>query len=416
MRALTREEFLAESGASAELVDRLMAVDAVVPLADGRFDARDEVVASMAGALLDSGIALDDLAWSLDSRRFGLRSLGLFFTEPVPRTQETFAEIEASLGGGAAFLPAVYAGLGLPEPEPTDHLRADEAELVSSFVRLWSLVDPTGEAHARVARLLGDATRRVAEGWLDVWDEIAQPDATTQGAPTVGSRARPADPSDPRQNLSVAMAEVGRGMVALVHERQVEVTLTARIIAAMEGVLGAAGRAPARVQRPPAIAFVDLAGFTSLTEKLGDEAAATAAARLFDIADAAVRGVGGRVVKQLGDGVLLRFPDSETAIRAVAGIVGGMDAAGLPPAHAAIAAGPVVVRDGDVFGRTVNLASRMAAEATAGQVLVEEGVVIALPRGTAAFHPVGRVELKGFPEPVALWRAVAPGERPPRRR
>src|SRR4029079_9256993 len=74
MRALTREECLAESGASAELVDRLMAVDAVVPLADGRFDARDEVVASMAGALLDSGIALDDLAWSLDSRRFGLRS------------------------------------------------------------------------------------------------------------------------------------------------------------------------------------------------------------------------------------------------------------------------------------------------------------------------------------------------------
>jgi adenylate cyclase len=85
-----------------------------------------------------------------------------------------------------------------------------------------------------------------------------------------------------------------------------------------------------------------------------------------------------------------------------------MDASGLPPAHAGIAAGPVVVRDGDVFGRTVNLASRMAAEATAGEVLVEEGVVVALPRGTAIFEPVGRVELKGFPEPIALWRALAP--------
>jgi adenylate cyclase len=408
MRALTRDEFLAESGAPAELVERLVAVQAIVPLADGRFDSRDEVVASMAGALLDSGIGLEDLAWSLDSRQFGLRSLGLFFTEPVPRTAETFDEILTTLGDGAAFLPAVYAGLGLPEPEPTDHLRVDEAELVGSFIRLWSLVDPTGEAHARVARLVGDATRRIAEGWLDVWDEIAQPDSTTQGAPTVGSRARPDDPSDPRQNLSIAMAEVGRGMVALVHERQVEATLTARIIAAMENVLGAAGRAPARAQRPPAIAFVDLAGFTSLTEELGDEAAATAAARLFDIADSAVRGVGGRVVKQLGDGVLLRFPDSETAVRVVAGIVGGMEASGLPPAHAGIAAGPVVVRDGDVFGRTVNLASRMSAEATAGDVLVEEGVVVALPRGTATFEPVGRVELKGFPEPIALWRAVAP--------
>jgi class 3 adenylate cyclase len=39
-------------------------------------------------------------------------------------------------------------------------------------------------------------------------------------------------------------------------------------------------------------------------------------------------------------------------------------------------------------------------------VLVEEGVVVALPRGTARFEPVGRVELKGFPEPIAIWRAT----------
>ena len=68
-----------------------MAVDAIVPLPDGRHDARDEVVASVARALLDSGISLDDLAWSLDNRRFGLRSLGLLFSDPVPRTTEPYA-------------------------------------------------------------------------------------------------------------------------------------------------------------------------------------------------------------------------------------------------------------------------------------------------------------------------------------
>jgi class 3 adenylate cyclase len=67
----------------------------------------------------------------------------------------------------------------------------------------------------------------------------------------------------------------------------------------------------------------------------------------------------------------------------------------------------VIVRDGDVFGQTVNLASRIADRAAPGEVLVEEGVVIALPRGTAVFEPVGRVELKGFPMPIALWRATA---------
>ena len=85
-----------------------------------------------------------------------------------------------------------------------------------------------------------------------------------------------------------------------------------------------------------------------------------------------------------------------------------MPAAGLPAGHAGIAAGPVIVRDGDVFGATVNLASRIADRAGTGEMLVEEGVVVALPRGMASFEPLGRIELKGFPEPVALWRARPP--------
>src|SRR6185503_8920072 len=218
-----------------------------------------------------------------------------------------------------------------------------------------------------------------------VWDETAQPDASTQGAPTVGSRARPTDPSDTHQNVAIEMGGVARGLVSLVHERHVEATLTARIIASMEGVLGAAGRLPARTTRPPAVAFVDLAGFTSMTIERGDEAAATV---LFDLSDQAVRANGGRVVKQLGDGVLLRLPDSEAAVIAVTAIVLAIADAGLPPGHAGIAAGPLFVRDGDVFGRTVNLASRIADAAGIGEVLVEEGVVVALPHGTARFEPV----------------------------
>jgi len=407
MRALSLDEFLAESGASPELVARLVDVGAIEPLPDGRYDARDEIVASVARALLESGIALDDLAWALDSRRFGLRSLGHFFSVPVARTSETYAELARSLGVDAGVLPALYAALGMPEHDGDDHPRVDEAELIRTYVRVWSTIDPTGAAHLRVARLFGDGARRIAEGTLDVWDEMARPDASTQGAPTVGSRARPTDPSDPHQNAAVEMAAVARGLVSLVNERHVEATLTSRIIAAMEGVLGAAGRLPARAQRPPAIAFVDLAGFTSLTVEHGDEAAAAAAATLFDIADRAVRTGSGRVVKQLGDGVLLRLPDSETAIRAVAAIVAAAPSQGLPEVHAGIAAGPVFVRDGDVFGRTVNLASRIADRAGPGEILVEEGVVVALPRGTARFEPIGRVELKGMPEPVALWRASA---------
>ena len=409
MRTLTRDEFLAESGARPDVLDRLVAIGTIQALPDGRFDVRDEFVVSVAMALLGAGITLEDLVWALDSRRFGLRSLGVMFSEPVPRTGRTHQELLAALGPDAAILPAVYAALGLPEPEPDDHPREDEARLMSEFIELWGLVDPTGDAHLRVARMVGEGTRRIAEGWLDTWDEVALPGPTTQGGPTVGPKAYPKDPTDPEQNPSIKMGELGRELVNLVHERQVEATLTSRIIGAMEGVLGREGRLPPRLQRPPAIAFVDVAGYTSMTVERGDEAAVKVATTLFSIADETVRAVRGRVVKQLGDGVLLRFEDSGTAIRSVATILDAMAEAGLPPGHAGIAAGPVIVRDGDVFGATVNLASRIADRAGAGEVLVEEGVVVALPRGTASFEPIGRVELKGFPLPIALWRAATPG-------
>lgn len=404
MRTLSAEAFAQESGATMVVIDRLIEVGAIDRLPDGQFDSRDEIVASTVGAMLDAGIPLDDLAWALESGRFGIQSLGMIFSEPRPRSAERYADLAASLGDAAAALPAVYAALGMPEPEPDDHPRVDEVEIVLGFVRLWSAVDPTGEANVRVARQVGDATRRIAEVWLDVWDEVARPDPTTQGAPTVGSHARPADPADPEQNMSIGMAELGRRLVSLVHERQVATTLNSRIVNAIENVLRESGHLPARALRPPAIAFVDLAGFTTLTEQSGDEAAARAAAGLLELAEAAGRREDGRVVKELGDGVLMRFSDAERALRAVRELVAGTTDAGLPAAHAGIAAGPVVVRDGDVFGRTVNLASRIADRAGPGQVVVEEGVVVALPRGSATFEPIGRVELKGMSEPVALWR------------
>jgi hypothetical protein len=200
------------------------------------------------------------------------------------------------------------------------------------------------------------------------------------------------------------MSEVGRGMVALVHERQVEATLAARITPPWRTCSGrrdAPGPSPAAA----AIAFVDLAGFTSLTEELGDEAAATAAARLFDIAEYAVR-CGGRVVKQLGDGVLLRFPDGETAVR-VARIVGGMDASGLPPPTPGSRPNPWSSGT-ETFPVGRQPRSRMPPRRRPERFLVEEGVVVALPRGTGDVRAgrTGRVE--GLSRADRLWRAVAP--------
>jgi adenylate cyclase len=80
----------------------------------------------------------------------------------------------------------------------------------------------------------------------------------------------------------------------------------------------------------------------------------------------------------------------------------------LPPAHVGIHAGPVVFQDGDYFGRTVNLASRIADYARPGEVLISQEVVDAAEGGPVTFTEIGPVELKGVPGTLRLHIARRP--------
>src|SRR6476660_10225502 len=85
-------------------------------------------------------------------------------------------------------------------------------------------------------------------------------------------------------------------------------------ITATEQVLADTGYVPERPTVEPAVAFLDLTGFTSVTQERGDTIAAEMALRLADLASRAVATHGGRVVKLLGDGVLMYFPDVVEAV------------------------------------------------------------------------------------------------------
>jgi adenylate cyclase len=114
---------------------------------------------------------------------------------------------------------------------------------------------------------------------------------------------------------------------------------------------------------------------------------------------------GGVPVKWLGDGVMVHFREPAGAVLAALQMVAQFPAAGLPPAHVGVAAGPVVVQGGDYFGRTVNLAARIAARAGAGQVLVSQRVVESAPPGGVRFVELGALRLEGFARPVRLLEA-----------
>jgi class 3 adenylate cyclase len=154
-----------------------------------------------------------------------------------------------------------------------------------------------------------------------------------------------------------------------------------------------------------AAVFVDLCDYTRLTERYGDEAAAQMAVVLGVIARDIARRNNGRVVKMLGDGAHLHFDRAADAVPAAIDFLARVRSSGLPCARVGVNAGPMVEANGDYYGRAVNVAARIAAQAGPGDVLVGETVTWA--GAGVRFECVGPMQLRGIEQPVTVYRAFA---------
>jgi adenylate cyclase len=159
-------------------------------------------------------------------------------------------------------------------------------------------------------------------------------------------------------------------------------------------------------REPPAIAFLDLTGYTALTEERGDEAAAELAAGLASIVHDGARAHGGQAVKWLGDGVMFHFAHPGGAVLSGLALVERTETAISVPARVGINAGSVIVQEADYFGRTVNIAARIADYAGPHEVLVSEEAKGRAGLGGVAFERIGDIRLKGVSGPVTLHRAI----------
>ena len=121
---------------------------------------------------------------------------------------------------------------------------------------------------------------------------------------------------------------------------------------------------------------------------------------------------GGKPIKWLGDGVMFYFGDPGAGVRAALEMVDGLAAAGLPPTHVGLHAGPVLFQQGDYLGQTVNLSARIADHARQGEVLVSQAVADASQEEGIAFGDIGPVELKGVSGTVHLLQAHLRGSSP----
>jgi class 3 adenylate cyclase len=156
------------------------------------------------------------------------------------------------------------------------------------------------------------------------------------------------------------------------------------------------------------IMFTDIVGSTELTQKLGDHAAMEVVEAHDKIVRRALSVHGGRQVKHLGDGIMAVFNRPEDACACAALIQKEIrqkhgDASPIWLKIGA-ASGDPLERDGDFFGSTVQLASRLCAHAQAGQTLVSSAVHDCSSKNR--FEDVGEVNLKGFTAPVRAHRLV----------
>jgi class 3 adenylate cyclase/YHS domain-containing protein len=164
---------------------------------------------------------------------------------------------------------------------------------------------------------------------------------------------------------------------------------------------GLPDRAPSR-RIEATFAFVDIAGFTALTEAHGDFDAADIATRLTELTRAAL-GLDDRLVKTLGDAVLVTSRTPAAALEFIDRLLtSSASDRSLPALRAGLHHGPAIERDGDVFGAAVNLAARVAAEAYAGEVLVTEPIAAVAREQELPVVEIGPVALKNVGQATVL--------------
>jgi class 3 adenylate cyclase/YHS domain-containing protein len=149
--------------------------------------------------------------------------------------------------------------------------------------------------------------------------------------------------------------------------------------------------------------FVDLAGFTALTEAHGDLDAVDLLDRFIGLARDSLS-VGDELVKSIGDAVMLASPGPGAAVAALAGLWERCsETSGFLLPRAGAHHGPAISRDGDYLGATVNLAARVTAHASGGQVLVTSAVAIAARAAGFEVAELGAHWLRNLAAPIELF-------------
>jgi adenylate cyclase len=347
-------------------------------LDDDRRAARERLLAR----LRDDGFSDEELRAAAAEDR-----LALLPVERVLGARYTASEIEERTGVPAGLIVRVRQLLGLPKPGPEDRAFSDDDIETAQSIKLFLDTGFTEDEIAGITRVLGEGMSRLA--------------ATTTAA-FVRTFLEAGDDEDA---VAERFASMTAELVPAVRPILVGAFNAHLRDGVRRGILGREELEAGQIQDSveAAVCFADLVGFTRLGGEVEPEELGSVAGGLAAIANEVVKPPV-RLIKTIGDAAMFVSPEPAPLVAVALSLVEAVQAADLPALRAGIAFGPALLRAGDFYGHSVNLASRVTGIARPESVLCTTEVHDAAAE-QFEWSFAGKHRLKGIPDRVSLYRA-----------
>jgi adenylate cyclase len=361
----------------------------VVPQAgDGGWNDAAVAHARVVARLRDRGHSLQEIRRATDEGRLAFGYIEELL--PPPRADYTLEQAAEETGLETALIERLYSTMGF-SPAALEHISEEDVQLLRYVAAVLESGFPL-VAMLQITRVYGQALAQMADAEVRLFHLYVHEPLMRDGVPALQM-------AEEMRGISRELLPLTSPIMDHIHQRFLAHFVEQDVIGHMETELG--DQAPDLGRLRVAIAFADLAGYTRLTEEVGEEEAVSAVERFVELV-AHTLPEDARVVKTIGDEVMIVGSDASSLVDWAVGFQEIMVERPLP--RIGVHFGETLYRDGDYYGREVNQAHRVAARAAGGEVIVTRPVVEA-SGSHLVFERIGEVSLKGFTAPTELFLA-----------
>ena len=347
--------------------------------------------ARIVARLRERGHSLEDIRRAGDEGRLAYGYVEeLFSPDGMPHVG--FEDAARDVGLEPALVERIWSSVGFAPRRP-ESLTEDDVQALRYIAAVLDAGFPL-VAFIQLIRVYGQAISQIADAETRLFHIYVHEPLMRQGVPGIQM-------AEEMEHLASDLLPLASPLMDYLHQRFLREFVERDVVGHMEGELGETidlGRVRL------AISFADLAGYTRYTEEAGEEEA-------LDLVEAFIDAVtdtlpeDARIVKTIGDAVMVVGQDPVALTDWAVGFQRLWQER--PSPRIGVHSGIALYRDGDYFGRDVNLAARVVARARGGEVLVTDTVTEAIgDNGHLRFENIGQVKLKGFDEARILCRAT----------